>query len=34
MFVDSGIIVGLLGDKPPLIQDKKRNENKASRKEY
>ena len=34
MFVDSGIIVGVLGDKPPLMKTRKEIKIEAARKEY
>ena len=34
MFVDSGIVVGVLGDKPPLMKTRKEIKIEAARKEY
>ena len=34
MFVDCGIVVGLLGDKPPLMKTRKEIKIEAARKEY
>ena len=34
MFVDSGIVVGLLGSKPPLMKTRKEIKIEAARKEY
>ena len=34
MFVDSGIVVGTLGDKPPLMKTRKEIKIEAARKEY
>ena len=34
MFVDSGIVVGLLGEKPPLMKTRKEIKIEAARKEY
>ena len=34
MFIDSGIVVGLLGDKPPLMKTRKEIKIEAARKEY
>ena len=34
MFIDSGIVVGALGDKPPLMKARKEIKIEAARKEY
>tara|TARA_B100001769_G_C21546477_1_gene311765 strand:- start:222 stop:485 length:264 start_codon:yes stop_codon:yes gene_type:complete len=34
MFVDSGIVVGVLGDKPPLMKTRKEIKIETARKEY
>ena len=34
IFVDSGIVVGVLGDKPPLMKTRKEIKIEAARKEY
>ena len=34
MFIDSGIVVGVLGDKPPLMKTRKEIKIEAARKEY
>ncbi len=34
MFIDSGIVVGILGDKPPLMKTRKEIKIEAARKEY
>ena len=34
MFVDSGIVVGVFGDKPPLMKTRKEIKIEAARKEY
>ena len=34
MFVDSGIVLGVLGDKPPLMKTRKEIKIEAARKEY